>query len=234
MSGRGVGMDVVRNAVDRLNGFIEALPGEEQGVEFILTLPITVAQLPALLVNFGTEQFAVPMRDISRVFRIDSREASLDEFELDGEMLPLIRPAELLHLPGAAALPVDDLEANPLVLSVDAAGKRGALVTDGIIGKRDVVFKSLGSHLRQVPCVAGATIMGNGNLVPILQTEDLFGRELSALHPGDVSDIVIEEKPLNILIVDDSISIRKVLGNFIIYTFSLCHIKEISRIMVYT
>ena len=215
MSGRGVGMDVVRNAVDRLNGFIEALPGGEQGVEFILTLPITVAQLPALLVNFGSEQFAVPMRDISRVFRMDSQEAGLDEFELDGEILPLLRPAEILRLPGAAALSVDDSDANLLVLSVDAAGRRGVLVTNGIIGKRDVVFKNLGSHLHQVPCVAGATIMGNGSLVPILQTEDLFDRELSVLHPGDTPDIIVEEKPLNILIVDDSISIRKVLGNFI-------------------
>jgi len=135
-------------------------------------------------------------------------------------VLPLIRPAKLLGLrwkdrftPGAT---VHD---NYFGVAVKAGGKRAVLVIDEIIGNRDLVFKNLGSHLLHVPCVAGATIMGDGSLVPILHTEDIFNREQLTLQTEKISEQKIgpsEGRILTVLAVDDSISIRKVLKKFII------------------
>lgn len=218
ISGRGVGMDVVSNAIAQLNGNIEVLSRPGEGTDFILSMPIVVAQLPALIVRFGTESFAVPMRDISRVVRLTEEEKKQDHYILDGDTLPLLNPVELLRLPQDTHLELDgDSYLSSLALVVETAGKRAIVLADAVLGQMEIVFKSLGAHLLQVPCVAGATIMGDGSLVPILQTEDLF--EIEQLDTG--ADLVEEEpvskekKTLNVLIVDDSISIRKVLSNFI-------------------
>ena len=220
MSGRGVGMDVVGHAVELLHGSVEVttLPGK--GAEFLFLLPITVAQLPALLVKFGPQQFAVPMRDITRVLRLTTRESAQETLAVDDDVLPMIRPARMLGLRTLGRFSPRSRHSNDNVfgLVVKAGGKRGVLVADAINGNREVVFKSLGSHLRQVPCVAGATIMGDGSLVPILHTEDLFNREKMARHTGKLSEQMgssTDVQTLTVLAVDDSISIRKVLKNFI-------------------
>jgi chemosensory pili system protein ChpA (sensor histidine kinase/response regulator) len=214
MSGRGVGMDVVDHAVKQLNGNIEVISTPGKGIEFIIRLPIEVAQLSALLVKFGQQDFAVPLRDINRIFKINKKQSTKIDFKLDNTILPLLKPTEILGLKPMQQ-PFGD---QYFALSVDVGSENAILVTDSIIGRRDVVFKSLGPHLHnKVPCVAGATIMGNGNLIPILNTEELFLRK--KLSASIVDDIDIEiDKPdqdLKILIVDDSISIRKVLTNFI-------------------
>ncbi|MCK5070148.1 MAG: response regulator [Desulfocapsa sp.] len=219
MSGRGVGMDVVRNALDQLNGAIEVSASQGEGTEFVLSMPIAVAQLPALMVMFGEQQFAVPMRDVTSVLRLSAEELTKNTFEVDDESFPLLRPAEILRLkpPVASSERRNGASRSSLAFAVETFGRRGIMVADAIIGQKTVVFKNLGSHLQSTPCVAGVTIMGDGSLVPILQTEDLFNRvesvdsqtDRSASSAGDAG------KVLDILIADDSISVRKVLGNFI-------------------
>ncbi|MCP3898599.1 MAG: response regulator, partial [Desulfobacteraceae bacterium] len=214
ISGRGVGMDVVNHAVKQLNGNINVLSKAGKGIEFILRLPIEVAQLPALLVKFGQQDFAVPLRDITRVFKINRKQSAKDDFELDNTTMPLLRPTEIMRLKPMS----QPIEKNPFAISVDVGGANGVLVTDAILGKKDIVFKNLGSHLHnQVPCIAGATIMGNGSLIPILNTEELFSLEKSSVNLAKEASLKADsdEKVLQILIVDDSISIRKVLSNFI-------------------
>lgn len=220
LSGRGVGMDVVRDAIEQLNGSIEVLSQPGKGTTFILSMPITVAQLPVLMVTFASQQFAVPMHDVTRVFRLSAEESKQDEYAFEDETVPLLRPAEILRLKNStgSAANIKIPEKNPLAIAVDVAGRHGVLVTDAVVNKSDVIFKNLGSHLKNVPCIAGATIMGDGTLVPILQTEDLFARaKMSSQVNDDKTSIEIDEedKALTILIVDDSISIRKVLANFV-------------------
>ncbi len=219
ISGRGVGMDVVRDALDQLDGFIEVNSNLGQGTEFVLSMPIVVAQLPALIVMFGREQFAVPMRDVTKVLRLSDQERKRDTVELNGEPLPLLRPVDLLRLkrPAASADSRHGMQDTSIALVVESGGRRGVLVADAVIGQRNVVFKSLGSHLQNIPCIAGATILGDGSLVPILQTEDLFSRIGNTAQLSEAPTTVgnDEEKTLEILIADDSISIRKVLSNFI-------------------
>ncbi len=214
ISGRGVGLDVVNYAVKQLNGSIEVISNKNKGTEFIFRLPIAVAQLPALIVRFGQQEFAVPLRDITRVFRINQNQSTKDSFELDNTILPLLRPAEIMGLEPDP----ESAEDNPFVLSVDVGSKSGVIVTDAIIGRKDVVFKNLGSHLHNsVPCIAGATILGNGSLLPILNTEELFLEQQASKELVTASDTKTDKiiKSHKILIVDDSISIRKVLTNFI-------------------
>ncbi len=221
ISGRGVGMDVVRNALDQLNGFIDVYSRSGEGTDFVLSMPIVVAQLPALMVIFGGQQFAVPMRDVNSVLRISAREMRKDTFEVNGEAVPLLRPASLmrLHASGNTDTERSGFANSSLALAVEASGRRGLLVADAILGQKEVVFKGLSSHLRNIPCVAGATIMGDGSLLPILQTEDLF--TLAEAGGATVSDAAHEElqgsvkKVIEILVVDDSLSVRKVLNNFI-------------------
>lgn len=219
MSGRGVGMDVVRNALDQLNGAIEVSASPGEGTEFVLSMPIAVAQLPALMVMFGEQRFAVPMRDVTSVLRLSAEEMMKDTFEVDDESFPLLRPAELLHLipPLPSSERKNGSSRSSLAFAVETFGKRGIMVADAIIGQKTVVFKNLGSHLQSTPCVAGVTIMGDGSLVPILQTEDLFSRAERVNQQIETSAVseIDDGKILDILIADDSISVRKVLGNFI-------------------
>ncbi len=218
ISGRGVGMDVVSNAIANLNGTIEVVSRPGEGTDFILSMPIVVAQLPALLVRFGNETFAVPMRDIARVLRMTDEDREKDTYELDGTVLPVLNPVDLLCLQSAARQQFDtEAYLSSLALVVETAGRQAIVLTDAVLGQMDIVFKSLGSHLKNVPCVAGATIMGDGGLVPILQTEDLFEIEKVTDKPADKFEKATEKErdTLHILIVDDSISIRKVLTNFI-------------------
>lgn len=219
ISGRGVGMDVVRNAVAQLNGSISIQSTPGQGTDFILSIPIVVAQLSALMVRFGTEQFVVPMRDVIRVVSIPNVARIQDEVEIDGESLPLLDPVKLLQLKGIDGSTDYGPGSKSLLLAlvVETGERRGALVADAIIGRQEIVFKSLGPLLQNVPCIAGATIMGDGSLVPILQVEDLFDRKNMPSHS---SHVLLEEsiegrKVLEVLVVDDSISVRKVLSSFI-------------------
>ncbi|RUM43523.1 MAG: hypothetical protein DSY80_05480, partial [Desulfocapsa sp.] len=220
MSGRGVGMDVVKNAIEQLNGFIEVQSTSGKGTEFVLSMPIIVAQLPALMVMFGKQQFAVPMRDVNTVLRLSAKEMLADSFEFENEQLPLLWPVDLLALrhSGDLAGERSNQQNSPLALVVDTGGRRGMLMVDAVLGQRDIVFKNLGNHLQSIPCVAGATILGDGSLVPILQTEDMF-RRLEILSQADDtirSADKDKKKILEILIADDSISVRKVLSNFVI------------------
>jgi chemosensory pili system protein ChpA (sensor histidine kinase/response regulator) len=219
ISGRGVGMDVVRNALDQLDGFIDVYSHSGKGTDFVLSMPIVMAQLPALMVMFGRQQFAVPMRDVNSVLRISAKEMSGEFFELNDESFPLLNPAELMRLQPYSHMKDErsGLRNSSLALAVEASGRRGVLVADAILGQKNVVFKNLGTHLHNTPCVAGATIVGDGSLVPILQTEDLFNLAEDSLLPDHDHEGLRqhEGEVTEILIVDDSPSVRKVLNSFV-------------------
>ncbi len=219
IAGRGVGMDVVRDAVDLLNGSIEIFSERGKGLELRIRLPVAVAQLHAVLARLGGQLYAVPMHDITSAARLRPEEFAAAECELDGRRLPLLNPAAIpgfrVGIEGEAPP-----ESELAVLAVQSGSRQAALVCEQIIGQRDIVFKDLGSHLSSVPCIAGVTIMGDGSLVPILQTDDLLKKwaELTAEAAAAEAALAAEEqeKPLQVLVVDDSISVRKVVSNFLL------------------
>ncbi|CAK8719418.1 histidine kinase [Candidatus Electronema halotolerans] len=218
IAGRGVGMDVVRDAVELLNGSVEISSVQGQGLELFIRLPVAVAQLQAVLVRLAGQIYAVPMHDINSAARIRPEDIAGSHYETEsGKRLPLINPAAIagFHLGQAADLLPESEQA---VLLIRAGSRQAALFCEQIIGQRDIVFKDLGSHLHNVSCIAGMTIMGEGSLVPILQTDDLLTKwtELSAAEVEAAIEEQVEEKSLHVLVVDDSISVRKVVSNFLI------------------
>ena len=182
-------------------------------------MPIIVAQLPALMVMFGNQQFAVPMRDVTTVLRLSAEEMAKERFEFENEQLPLLWPVDLLRLkPSVRATGAESgVQNNPIAFIVDTGERRGVLMADAVLGQKDIIFKNLGSHLQDIPYVAGATILGDGSLVPILQTEDMFRCSEKLVQADGTTRVTNKDvkKTLEILIVDDSISVRKVLSNFL-------------------
>ncbi|WP_420208511.1 Hpt domain-containing protein [Candidatus Electronema sp. JC] len=217
IAGRGVGMDVVRDAVALLNGSIEIFSERGKGLELLILLPVAVAQLHAVLARLAGQVYAVPMHDITSAARLRPEEFAAAECEVDGLRLRLLNPAAIpgfrVGMEGEAPP-----ESELAVLAVQSGSRQAALVCEQIIGQRDIVFKDLGSHLSSVPCIAGVTIMGDGSLVPILQTDDLLKKwaELTAEAAEAVLAAAEQEKPLQVLVVDDSISVRKVVSNFLL------------------
>ncbi|MCW5205569.1 Hpt domain-containing protein [Desulfobulbus sp. F5] len=221
IAGRGVGMDVVRDSVELLNGSIEIFSPRGKGLELLIRLPVAVAQLHAVLVRLAGQTYAVPMHDISSAARVRPEDIVANECEVDGKKLPLLNPAAI---PGfqvgisGEALPESELA----VLAVQVGSRRAALLCEQIIGQRDIVFKDLGSHLSNVACIAGVTIMGDGSLIPILQIDDLLKKWAELTAPSAETEFVAEvqpqteERPIQVLVVDDSISVRKVVSNFLL------------------
>ncbi len=217
ISGRGVGLDVVRTNVARLKGTlgVESEPGV--GTTFTIRLPIMLAVTRALLVRSGTQTFAIPLPVVEQVafFRKElvSTIGERELLDLGDATYPVLHLHRALGLvsggepaPGARALIVGNAE------------RRVALVVDELIGQQEIVVKRLGRHLQSVAGVAGATILGSGQVVLILNVLDLIGarrvvREAPALpQPIRPQDIPHGGPGGRVaLVVDDSLSVRRVL-----------------------
>jgi len=176
-SGRGVGLDVVRDSVARLKGTleIEFMPG--QGTAFTMKFPTSLAIQNTMIARAATHQFAIPMVVVESIGRLDNFKRSTlngrPVIAVRNELYPLSILAQLLGVPVSA---ID--EKAPLLL-VNAGGHKVALVVDEIKGKMDVVMKSLGPHLRHVRGVAGGTVLGNGRVVLILELMELIANRPS-------------------------------------------------------
>jgi len=171
-SGRGVGLDVVRDSVSRLRGTLEVESTPGQGTAFTMKFPTSLAIQNAMMVHIGGHQFAIPTLVVEAIGRLDNfKRASLGgqlAIVVQGEYYPLYMLAQFL------SLPVGQLEDKAQMLIVNAGGNRVALIVDEIKGRVDIMMKSLGPHLRQVHGVAGATVLGNGRVVLILELSDLL------------------------------------------------------------
>jgi chemosensory pili system protein ChpA (sensor histidine kinase/response regulator) len=253
VAGRGVGCDVVRRAIDRLNGSLRVESVRNERTVFAITLPVTLAISRALLVRHGGEMFAVPLYFSERI--IDAREVELVEsanqrrIDLDGTYLPVRSLGEFVSGPTAPDGPI-------LVLQV--GDQRLIVQVDEVVTQEEVVVKSLGALLRGHPAFAGVTIRGTGETVLILDVpgmaDTVLGRGAAAaparmgrtgpgtaaatrttgttdptgtpgaprapratqpgasapqaiLAPAPPSDL---DRPLHVLFVDDSVSVRKV------------------------
>jgi chemosensory pili system protein ChpA (sensor histidine kinase/response regulator) len=216
ISGRGVGLDVVKATVQRLKGSIKVESRAGQGSTFTVRLPMTLAVMKALFVEANHEVFAVPLRAVSQVLRIDRDQ--LDAGERNGvvigeEVYPLMYLGRALSL----RQPPDESVQRPPVLLVTIEGKEVAVVVDQMLGGREIVVKTLGNHLRRVRGVAGATLMGDGCVVLILELADLaaeIGAGATRRQAGQTLP-VSQDKPVSIMVVDDSPSVRRVLSNLI-------------------
>ncbi|MDQ6659896.1 MAG: response regulator, partial [Chloroflexota bacterium] len=179
-SGRGVGLDVVRDSVSRLRGTleVESMPG--QGTAFTMKFPTSLAIQSALMVNVSGQQYAVPTVMIETIGRMDNFKSTMAGGQpailVRNDAYPLIMLSQLL------ALPVRPLDEKAQLLLINTGGHRVALVIDEIKGKLDIVVKNLGPHLRNVHGVAGGTVLGNGRVVLILELNELLSSHLKAMN----------------------------------------------------
>ncbi|HPC85514.1 MAG TPA: chemotaxis protein CheA [Smithellaceae bacterium] len=169
-SGRGVGLAVVRNAVEELGGTMEMTTAPGKGTNFVMRLPLTLAIADALIVSVGDQTFAVPQAVIHEVIEIPKETVTVLEnneiIPYRGGVLPLIRLARFFHLPQEPG--------RSLYGMVVGTGPSGAvLVVDKIVGRREIVVRATTDPLLAVPGVAGATELGDGRVVLILDTAKL-------------------------------------------------------------
>ncbi|WP_217561672.1 chemotaxis protein CheA [Paenibacillus sp. GbtcB18] len=175
VSGRGVGMDIVRSHIEKLNGLIDIETRLGQGTCFKIKLPLTLAIIVGLQVKLGGRTFIVPMRNIAEIVRVNPDEIRSIQGQsvivLRNQVIPVARLHDYLQIPYKA----NTGSHIPLVI-VGSAEKRLALAVDELIGNQEIVIKSLGPYIGKVEGIAGATILGDGNVALILEIASIIGR----------------------------------------------------------
>ena len=173
ISGRGVGMDVVRTNIKELKGSVQVTSEVGKGTRFTLSLPLTLAIIDALLVRVSGHTFAIPLDAVSETTKIPkesiSRVNRRDAVTLRGEVVALVHLADILGLPTA---PRPDKTLPTVLIAVQ--DRRLGLVVDELLLRQDVVIKALGDYLGDIPGISGATILGDGRVILILDPHEIF------------------------------------------------------------
>jgi two-component system chemotaxis sensor kinase CheA len=221
ISGRGVGLDVVRRNVEALHGRVDVdwTPGE--GTSFTLTLPLTLTSLRGLLVRVSNERLALPFNAIERIMYVGWQEVlsleGRDTVRYNGRPITLVRLNDVLKLPRVEA----QYDERILVLVVTDAERRLAFAVDELISEQEIVNKGLGKQLTRVGGIAGATVMGSGEVILILNVADLIKLALQNAHrsvldtPSEADSAAGARVRQHILIVDDSITTRTLEKNIL-------------------
>jgi chemosensory pili system protein ChpA (sensor histidine kinase/response regulator) len=237
LAGRGVGMDVVANEIKQLGGSLSIESKAGEGSTFVLRLPFTLAVTQAILVRIGEANFAIPMTSVQGVARITPAELTErlgdaePSFPYGGDEYSIHDLSELLGIVSGYTGDEDQL---PLLLT-RSGDLRAAIRIDAVIGSREIVVKSVGPQISSVPGILGATIMGDGSVLIILDLAPLVrhgvARRQQRLEEGlsAVQAPVVEEvrvRPL-VMVVDDSITMRKVTSRVLErHEYEVCTAKD--------
>jgi chemosensory pili system protein ChpA (sensor histidine kinase/response regulator) len=217
ISGRGVGLDVVRTAIERLKGSVTVSSVDGQGVTFTLRLPITLALARVALVLVDGEMLAVPFAGIEQILRSEDqtveRIGERSMILVGDRAVPRLDLAEVLQMTPPQTAPASE---RRLALVLAQGDQEVALGIDRLVEAREVVVRSLGSHLHPLSGISGATILGDGSVVLILNLAELLAGEVAALTPvlqstGPMAVAGQDE----ILIVDDSLTVRRALARIV-------------------
>lgn len=172
VSGRGVGLDVVKSKIEALGGDVEVKTKFGEGSTFIIRLPLTLAIIQALMVKLGDEKYAISLGSIQTIEDIPVSEIKYvhakEVIHLRGNVIPLVRLREVLDVPGE---PEDD--ENITVVIVNKGDKLAGLVVDSLIGQLEIVIKSLGKYININKMISGATILGDGSVALIIDANTL-------------------------------------------------------------
>ncbi|PKN24669.1 MAG: chemotaxis protein CheA [Deltaproteobacteria bacterium HGW-Deltaproteobacteria-21] len=174
ISGRGVGMDVVRKGIDRLRGRIEINSIKGEGAVFVISLPLTLAIIEGMVVRVGKERYIIPALTILESFRPEKKQYSTIEGKGEmiltrGRLVPLVRLDRMFGIQGDYTHPWEGL-----VVAVENDGHQRCLLLDELVGKEEVVIKSLGQGLKAVRGIAGGAILGDGRVGLILDISGIF------------------------------------------------------------
>jgi two-component system chemotaxis sensor kinase CheA len=188
ISGRGVGMDVVKTVIDRLKGNIEIRTKIGQGTTFLLKVPLTMAIIKALLFNVAEKIYAVPLSSVQEIARAKESEIHrVDQHEvlkLREEVLTLVRLTKLNKRTATAS------RKKLFVVVINVSDRKFGLVVDKMVGEEELVIKALDDHLVATDLVSGASILGDGTVVLILNISAVvtrLGRIAAELNAGDLN-----------------------------------------------
>lgn len=174
VSGRGVGMDVVKNKIESLGGLIDVETKIDEGSRFKIRLPLTLAIIQALLVQVKQEIYAIPLGSIDSTINITTNDIKTiqnrEVILLRGQIIPIIRLADVLNVPETDASDSQDL----FVVVVHMGDQKAGIIVDNLIGQQEIVIKTLGKLLAGIKVIAGATILGNGQVALILDVGTLM------------------------------------------------------------
>ncbi|MEM7502998.1 MAG: Hpt domain-containing protein [Pseudomonadota bacterium] len=216
-AGRGVGMDVVANEVKQLGGSLQISSVIGQGTNFTVRLPFTLAITQALIVRTGEEVYALPLPTVEGVVRIarEELEGLLSQSEPSyqyGEAQYRFRHLGMYLGGQSAQLPEDDAFV-PIIL-VRAGDASAALLIDELVASQEIVVKSLGPQLSSVRGVSGATILGDGSIVLILDINAFVRGGAPIVELKTAAPVPTDDRPLA-MVVDDSITVRRVMERFL-------------------
>jgi two-component system chemotaxis sensor kinase CheA len=174
ISGRGVGMDVVKRGIDKLRGRVEIQSRPGEGSTFVISLPLTLAIIEGMVVRVGKERYIIPALTILESFRPEKKQYSTIEGKGEliltrGKLVPLIRLDRIFGVKGDSTQPWEGL-----VVAVENDGRQRCLLLDELVGKEEVVIKSLGQGLKDIRGIAGGAILGDGRVGLILDMSGIF------------------------------------------------------------
>ncbi len=214
ISGRGLGLAIVRERVEKLNGTLSIDTQPDVGTTLRMVVPITIATFRGVLVGVGEHLFFIPSANVEKVARVSREEIQTVENRetllVDGRPVSLAKLGAVLEL---QTIGTPSRTENPYVQVVvlGSAGKRIAFQVDEIVQEQEVLVKSLGPQLSRVPNIAGATLIGNGRVVPVVNVPDLMS-SAAKVAPAPMRAIAGgPSKRASVLVVEDSITARALL-----------------------
>ncbi len=243
LSGRGVGLDVVKNQIQKIKGDIRIYSEKGKGTRFLIRVPISLTVTQAMLVEVSGYIYAIPLLQVEETAKITIRDLELRDdvyyMRHRGGHMPVLNMNNLLNIHGGKRRPVSVMGEYPVIIVQDE-GNKVALLVDKIVHREEILIKSLGPALQRVNFVAGGSVLADGKVVLVLDVPEIVreGFRLKeggiALNPEDVVQTepssskekqkterqprqkrVIEGRKPFVLIVDDSLSIRKFLAGLL-------------------
>jgi two-component system chemotaxis sensor kinase CheA len=218
VSGRGVGLDIVRRNIETLHGRIDVSTMPGSGTSFILTIPMALTSSHVLLIQVANYQYALPLSSVERIISIKPEQISSvggqRVLRYNGRPIPLAYLKKLLALPEQQEeKPKEDAESLAVILG--AAERRMAFIVDELLGEQEIVIKGMGKQLARIGGIAGATVLGSGKVMLVLNAADLIkmashseNRGASSFHPVATTQAKKKVTQKRILVVDDSITTR--------------------------
>jgi two-component system chemotaxis sensor kinase CheA len=178
VSGRGVGMDVVKKNLERIRGKVDIHTTKGEGTEFILKIPLTMAIIDGITVRAGSSYYSIPLGDILEFFKVTASQLTITEkgeetVTLRGSVLPLVKIGEVFKIPGAVLDPTAGI-----VIVVHSGGHSACLLIDEVVGNQQIVVKSLSEYLGKVEGISGCSILGDGTVSFIIDTGKLLSLRL--------------------------------------------------------
>jgi len=220
ISGRGLGLAIVREKIERLGGVVALESHQDAGTTFRITLPLMLATFRGVLVRSGEHCFVIPALSVERVARVEQQDIRTVEnratISLDGQIIALASLGDVLELPRQSSTANNSAQVALVILGTGR--QRVAFQVEEILGEQEVLVKTLGRQLARVRNIAGASMLGTGQVVAVLNVPDLLKSAVKRVSVPSAPDAAVKIRETSkraILVVEDSITSRALLKNIL-------------------